>query len=546
MIHSTPRVFLFRLFLAAVFLSAVPLAATDTPDVPGTSAPLDLSLYTSFNVYDSRSEPAELWHRLGLTALYETTPFRLSMDISVLNDDRYVGGEDGNMRGYRFDMREGTVEVGNGVVRLRGGREQQRDEFESPYTLFFNSFENAFSPVILELSYEGDFFFYRSRWMELTRNSSEFRRRRPVYDSGDAETSQELYPWEDVAEQDGEDGDTTNGIVGYVVEPFERGGNYTVYGIKPGDWRIGFQESVIYINQSFHPEYFLSPLPPYFTQLFIDSRNAPWRQRDDENLHMGIFAEYTQPDWAAYGQFLMGDINLGFLAPNPEDWQQPQKWAWSFGGWLDTDIGRFGAYHAGATRYLFQATTTSANTSQTVDIFSTQRYEYTYWPAVEFRPSQPIEQRRAIDYRENYIGYKYGENNLALMLTWEHEHEGWDVDAMLEGVVSGSKSPSNPWHGYRLHPGRRGNSNAPHFIHLLNESPLEWTLRLASSITRQIGPWELTGSLMTGYVWNELELRYPDNTPNASAEPRIWMPGSVSRPLFQLSLGGRYSYSWRP
>ncbi len=525
-----------------VLLFPLPGVASDSDPEGSGSAPLDLSLYTSFNLYDNRDQRVEPWHRLGFAALYETDPFRLSLDFSVINDERYSPAEPINMMGYRFDFHEGTVEVGNDVVRLRGGREQQRDEFESPYTLFMNSYERVFSPVILELSYEGEFFFYRSRWIELNRNTENFVRRVPVYDAEGLddvpETDRELYPWEDVAELDGESGDTTNRIVGYTLEPFERGGNYTVYGITPGNWRIGFQESVVYINQSFHPEYFLSPLPPYFTQLFISKGDKPWRQRDDENLHMGFFAEYTEPDWAAYGQFLMGDINLNALTTDVRT--QPQKWAWSFGGWWDTRFGRFGAYHAGATRYLFQSTTTSGTRAN--DVFSTQRYEYTYWPVVEFE----IDERRVIDYRENYIGYKYGENNLALMLTWENDYDGWDVDAMLEGVVSGSKSPSNPWHGYRRHPGRRDDARAPHYIHMLDEWPLEWTVRLGSSVAREFGPWGLHASLMTGYVWNELELARPENTPNARPEARIWVPGNVSRPLFQLSLGGRYSYTWRP
>lgn len=536
-----PRTLAFPVMLAlALAAGFVPSVTADSGGM--TARSLDMGLYTAFSLRDSRSDPVEPFHRLGFDAHYANGPFRVALDFSVINDERYTPAEPDRMQGYRFDFHEGIVELDFDPVVIRGGRTQADDEIDSPYSLFHSGYEDVFAPVTLELSYEDDFFFYRSRWIELNRNSQYYGRRRPVFEGEDIGDLDNFYPWEDVAEQDGGDGDTTDEIIGYTVEPFERGGNYTVLGVKPGDWRIGFQESVVYINQSFHPEYFLSPLPAYFTQLFISEGDKPWRQREDENLHMGIFAEYTRPGWAAYGQFLLGDINLNFLSPRDET--QPQKWAWSFGGWLDTDIGRFGLYHGGATRYTFQSTSSSRSNP---DNFSTQRYEYTYWPAVEFPPDRPEADRRMIDYRENYIGYQYGENNLALMATWEDRFDEWAVDAMIEGVVSGSKSPANPWHDNRRRPGTSENpkDNAPHYIHLLDEWPLEWTVRLGSSISRSFGPWDLTASVLTGGVFNELELRAVDNE-YENPEPRLYAPGDTSRPLFQLSLGARYNFSWSP
>ncbi|TVR04531.1 MAG: hypothetical protein EA403_04830 [Spirochaetaceae bacterium] len=485
----------------------------------------EFGVYTGGHITDK-----DIFHELGLAGVYNTKLFRMSFDFAARNDDKYVSAEPNTMLGYKFDFREGMVQLNLTPVTLTGGRVQHRDEVATPYSLFISSWAPA--SIILEIAYEDRFFFYRSRWIELTRNSRNFQQRIPVYGWEDSDGNPEQDPpfWTP---------GSSGPVEGYWWQPLDRGANYKVYGVRLGDWRFGFQESVVYINQSFYPEFFLSPLPMYFTQLFNTEGDFPWVQRDDENSHMGFFVDVVKPDWTAYFQFILGDMNLNFLAE--EDRSHPQKWGWSLGGTRDTPVGRFGFYHAGATKYLFAATSVAA------DNYSTKRYEYAYWPAVEFPYKGTT---NPIDYRDNYIGYLYGENNLAFMFTHEAQVNQWWVDSMAEFVVSGSKSPANPWHELRGHPGRFGNSNAPHYIHLLNESPLEWTFRLGTTVSRSFGPWDLTAKGMLGAVFNELELRaVPDEPPfdeQSKPEPRLYKPGDQNRLLFDFFLGVRYNFGISP
>ena len=518
--------------LALLFLVSVSAAgqsgAADRV-LPVEPSPWELGIYTGGHITDR-----DIYHELGMVGVYDSGIFRMSMDFAARNDEKYVSAEPITMMGYYFDFREGKVELNLDPLTIRGGRVAHRDELATPYSLFISSWAPA--AIVLELAYEDSFFFYKSRWIELTRNSRNFQQRIPVYEwpppgNGEGNVEQDPPTWPPV---DG-DGD----LIGYHWDPLDRGANYKVYGVKLGDWRVGFQESVVYLNQTFYPEYFLSPLPMYFTQLFNTEGDFPWVQRDDENNHMGFFVDHTVPGSWTYFQFLMGDINLNFLTT--QDRSHPQKWAWSFGGTRDTRHGRFGFFHAGATKYTFAATAVRG------DNYSTKRYEYTYWPAVEFPYKETL---NAIDYRDNYIGYLYGENNLAFMFTWENQVNQWWVDAMAEFVVSGSKSPANPWHEYRGHPGRFGDSNAPHYIHLLNESPLEWTFRLGTTVSRSIGPWDFTASAMMGAVFNELQVTaVPDDPPfddQSKPEPALYKPSDENRLLFEFFLGLQYNFGVRP
>ena len=516
----------FAIVMIAVIAGSTAQAQESEPRPPvfhGEPSTWKFGVYTGGHITDR-----DIFHEMGLAGVYDTGLFRMSFDFAARNDDKYVSAEPATMLGYKFDFREGKVQLNLTPVTLTGGRVRHQDEVETPYSLFISSWAPA--AVILELAYEDRFFFYRSRWIELNRNSRNFQQRIPVYrwDQADGNPEQDPPLW-------------TPGISGtayeYWWQPLDRGANYKVYGVRLGDWRFGFQESVVYINQSFHPEYFLNPIPMYFIQLFNTVGDFPWVQRDDENSHMGFFVDVTRPDWTAYFQFIMGDINLNFLAE--EDQSIPQKWGWSLGGTLDTSVGRFGFYHAGATKYLFAATTVES------DNFSTKRYEYAYWPAVEFPFKDTVS---AIDYRDNYIGYLYGENNLAFMLTHEAQVNQWWVDTMAEFVVSGSKSPANPWHELSGHPGRYGRTNPPHHIHLLDESPLEWTVRLGTTVGRSFGPWDLTARGTLGAVFNELELRVADDSrpEDQQIEPRLYKPGDQNRLLFDVFLGLRYNFGISP
>ncbi len=468
-----------------------------------------------------------LYDRLGLTVSYNTRIFDFFFDMSLVNDDKYVP-EEPYMFGHYFDLRQGTIGIDVQPFSLLFGRAIHRDEVPTPYSLFISSWD--IPAAILNFRYEDRFFFYESRWIGLNRNSKWYR------------TPQQVYEWDldPGASPDIFDPDDLTPVPDTVIfNPLDRGANYKVWGIRLGDWRVGFQESVVYLNDYFYAEYFMSPLPMYFTQLVNSTTGKPWTRIDDENSHMGFFVDVTRPDRYGYVQFIMGDINLDFLVPG-EELGFVNKWAWSIGGTRDFSFGRLGLYHAGALKYTFAATTARANR------FSTKRYEYTYFPAIEFIFEDG---RRAIDYRDNYIGYKYGENNLAFMVTLDRSLERIDVSASAEYVVSGSKSPANPWHEHRGTPSRR---NVDGRFFLLNENPLEHTIRLGTTIDRTIGPWDLRAGAMIGAVFNELrvvpgsELDRADEFEDGEIQPGIYKPSDSNRLLFEFLLGARYRFGVRP
>ncbi|TVQ40433.1 MAG: hypothetical protein EA384_03370 [Spirochaetaceae bacterium] len=528
------------LTLAAILALAVPapplgaleaIRPAELPEPPGYGvdvqpAPVILSPYLGLFATQDK-----LYDEVGMTAEYNSGLFRMYFDLSLINDDKYEP-EEPYMLGHYFNLKQGTIEFNYRPISLLFGRTPHRDKVDSPYTMFISSWD--IPATILSLNYEDSFFFYESRWIGLNRNSKWYRTPEPIYEWGN-EQAPDVFDEDDLDQAGDVDGDY------FYFRPLDRGANYKVYGIKLGDWRLGFQESIVYINQSFYPEYFLSPLPMYFTQLVNSTGGKPWTQIDDENSHMGFFVDYTEPRYPnryGYLQFIMGDINLNFLAPD-HDLQHPNKWGWSLGGARDFTFGRLGLYHAGALKYTFAAT--SANDRN----YSLKRYEYTYYPAVEYLFDGG---RRALDYRDNYIGYLYGENNLAFMATYEGEANDFQIEGSAEFVVSGSKSPANPWHEYRGHPGRYGEGK---LFPLLDESPLEKTVRFSSAIGRSFGPWDLKASAMIGAVFNELELVMAEPPDGETFEdeliqPKLYKPGNNNRLLFEFFVGARYNIGIRP
>jgi hypothetical protein len=154
---------------------------------------------------------------------------------------------------------------------------------------------------------------------------------------------------------------------------------------------------------------------------------------------VGLFFDWREPLFYLYAQWLIDDISLDFLIPEflrstLGERKIPQKWAWSLGGYCDFPFGRIGFYHAGATKYTFERTNLSIP------------YEYAYYPATEYqlRDGTPL----VLHYLDNYLGYKYGENNLAFLVDYTHRIGPIDFYASLEYVISGAKSPANPWHEY--------------------------------------------------------------------------------------------------
>ncbi|MFP4430354.1 MAG: hypothetical protein ACLFPV_03825 [Spirochaetaceae bacterium] len=453
------------------------------------------------------------YDEVGYGASYSTDFFTAAFDFSLINDDKYVPSES-YMFGHRFDLKEGRFALEYRPFYFNAGRLVHSDETDTPYSMFISSRE--LPTVQADFTYDGNFFFYTTRWLLLNQNSEWYRTKVPVYDDDTGvieENPDELFD-EDEAE--------AAGIAGYVAEPLDRGANYKVYGMKFGDWRVGVQESVVYLYQTFYPEYFFSPLPMYFTQLVNSTKGKPWTQRFDENIHLGAFVDVTRPHYYSYFQFILGDVNLGALVPD-QDLTQPWRAGWSIGGSYLFDFGRLGFYHAGATKYLFSATTSDSGS------YSKKRYEYTYYPAVEYFYEDRLE---TLWYYDNYIGYQYGENNLAFMATYENNFADIDVTGMLEYVVSGSKSPANPWHEL---------DRFPEGTKMFNEDQLEHTFRIGSTIRYRYLGWEFGAAAKFGYRINSLELVevVPD-------QPKIFRPVGDDEFLYELFLGAKYTFPVHP
>jgi len=192
--------------------------------------------------------------------------------------------------------------------------------------------------------------------------------------------------------------------------------------------------------------------------------------------------------------------------------------AWSLGGAYAFPFGTLGLYHAGATKYVFAATQASSS-------YSDYPYEYAYYPAVEYTLGDGTPM--TLHYLDNYIGYKYGENNMAFLLDYAPRLPGVDLHASLEYVISGSKSPANPWHEYRYV------TDTDRKTKLLDDAALEHTLSTRVGVSWRWRNLLLFTDLLLGGVFNALELEEA-----VAGEPRIFRPQpGVNRLLYGWTVG---------
>lgn len=294
--------------------------------------------------------------------------------------------------------------------------------------------------------------------------------------------------------------------------------------------RVGFQDVLVYADRRFDFEYLVSPVPGFFLQYVKISDGAPWTETGNDNSIIGFFADYTLPGVYAYGQVLIDDINTNALL-YPESYQNPSKIGWSIGGRYRLPVGTLGFYHAGATKYTFQA-----YGGGSVGSASDEKYGYTYYPAVEYEvDGEP----RAIEPEDNYIGYRNGENNIAFLADYATRLDPVDLLASLELVVTGSQSPANPWHEYTSW--QQGGDGAKLFDDDRLETEL--TARVRADLPRE--RWSLFADLELGFVANELEL--VDVPPEYYTEPnnsiRYFAPGETDRFFARLEIGGAYSFT---
>ena len=428
-----------------------------------------------------------IYDKINTSAFYNYGFFSFLGDVSLINDKKYSPAED-YWLGHYFYPAQGGIFLDFELLSLQAGRFYQTDVIDSPYSLIISSMK--LPALFVDTTFHLGRFTYTSRWVVLNTRSSE---KPPDYPDG--------YP--------------------------DRGMNYKIFALQFDDLRVGLQDVVIYVDYVFDPEYFLSPVPDAIVQLYR-KQGKPWSEYTNDNIVMALFAEWSKPNYYLYAQWLLDDINLDFLIPGflrdvLGDNQIPQKMAWSLGGTYDFSFGRLGFYHAGATKYTFSPATNYAE----------YPYQYTYYPAMWYQLKDGT--TLPLDYRDNYIGYMYGENNLAFLVDFTRTFGSVTLNADLEYVVSGSKSPANPWHQYL------SKDEAGRDTKLLDDSVLEHTATAGIAAAWSLGRLTLFTKLRIGGVFNKLELNGLV-TPEDGG-PAIFQPERGNDQLvYQLAAGASYTF----
>jgi len=457
-----------------------------------------------------RWKPGSLSDALRAGFAYDDEFFGLQAALSAMNDGAYDTHSVYEL-GHYFTVDSAIVQASWKGLSLSGGKGPSRDSVDSPYSVFLSS--RDLPAVHLDLAYDSPLFSYQSRWIRLNANSDLEYNAAPT------------------------------------VGLLDRGMNFKSYALKLGSLRLGFEDSIVYLERVFDAEYFLSPAPMFFVEMINTSGGRPGKETGNTNSLMGFFVDYTGSGWSAYGQFLVDDINASFLAP-VLGWAIPalnninnlNKYAWSLGGSWQSPAGTFSFHHGGSTAYCFEATYTSQQYPTgllpgglaVVPAYSILPYEYTYYPLAEFPKAGGMS---PIPYVDNYIGYKYGENNLAFQVGYANAafpFSPWafDYSASLEYVVSGTKSPANPW---AEHDSWWGITDAAY--QLLDESVLEHSLVLSSRAEKSWMGLRFGLDAQLGYIWNPLGL-----VEAVPGEAKLWKPSAgEGRWIFGMSLSASYT-----
>ena len=464
---------------------------------------------------------------------YRSPWFDLLIDWGITGDGKYSSEESyyGDRYLAMYDTRI-DIHDPDGGFNISAGRGPHKDVVDSPYSVFINSTDiPAFH---IDFSYKNDLFFYTTRWVELNTNS--------MY--------QYLASGEGTPFFDGPLNASWGN--GYTGEWLDKGANYKTFGINLDNWRVGFQDVVIYIDRSFDAEYFFNPMPQYFVQLINTAFGRPWSQAGNAKSYVGFFADRSEYDSYFAIQLLLDDLNASFFPGFDQSSAIKTKIAWSLSGWKDFEFGRIGLYHGGATKYTFEATYTAHHYEMFIDDpgfiaipYSIFPYEATYVPATQYTTEDG--EVMAIDYTENYVSYKYGENNIAFMvdyqkLLYRDTPFEFGLYSSLEWVLNGAKSPANPWHEY--YSGTQDDAK----ISLL-DGTVEHLLRISTAIRKPVSnSFVLNLDLIAGIAINAMKL--VDVPPVDSDvvdydgswdEPKIYVPQSdLVEPILKVTIGGTW------
>lgn len=415
-------------------------------------------------------------------------PFSMSWDLVADNLGTYPEPFLADFFGdFSVDIRNAGIGYTAGPLELYMGKLPLKDEIDSPYSLFLSGV--APSVITAGFEYRAGAFSFTDRWVGLDRT-----------------TEPGLY------------NTTASGIYA------DRGMVMKTYSLELGRLRFGYQDATLFTGSYFDFDVFANPAPSFFLQYVLSASGRPGSRSGDQNSIMGLFGSYRGDGWKAWAQLLVDDFNTNRIL-KPGSYQNPDKLAWNLGGSLDLPLGVLGLHTAGATKYTFESVR---------DRF----YSYTLHPgSAVISDGQTV----AVPLADQMLGYVNGENNVAFMATWSAPLAGFDVETGLEFVVSGAKSPANPWHN--------GEDWASLGTQLLNDPVLEYRTLLDLRLSRSFGDLAVALQLSGGYLANRLNPRYPGSDPSfpvdtetttPSMEPVFFPVSGDSGFVFEISLGGTW------
>ncbi len=495
------------------FLSALFLLVSVVASAQEQSERPNLLLTGEFYPKADSSAGFSTMERLGF--LEDSKNLDLHMVLEANNDKQFgsdtVFLRNTNNIGNYFLVDQGYLRLKGLGLQFQAGRFLPVDEVDSPYSLVLNSQVNSPNPESMAqygmtLKYSLGPFTYSSEWIQLNYRS----------DFGSLAAAPPAWA-----------------AVGSTGFP-DRGTDIHNFVFHSGDWRFGFQDQSIYSQRNYDPEYFFSPVPQYFTQYLRNIQGRPWTTGGTDKYMMGLFGEWNQTDRDAYVQLQMADFNLHFLNANifPNN---PGKFAWSFGGHIINDWGRWGLFHAGATKFMYEPLTMGTGDQAVRDFGNFYYPDTVYSMNGGFVP---------INLQANQIGYTNGENNLAFMATWEQPYleDRLKLKASLEFLLAGNNSPANPW--------QDTNGQNEMGTQILSDPNLEKSIKTNIHGAYLEGPWTFSVDLTMGEIFNVLQLQDPSNTdPSWSAVDRlvqIWKASDKNQAIFTLILGVKYVFDATP
>lgn len=451
------------------------------------AAALDFTLEASGNY--STETTNDLFVEGALALGHQEGPFSISWSLEADSKGTYPAPFFRDFFGpFTFNLADAGFVYRAGPLIFQLGKLPLEDEVDSPYSLFVS----GTSPSVMSggLRYEGERFTFSNLWVGLDTNTRNY-----LYISG---SNTNIYR--------------------------DRGVVLRTYAYRFGNLRVGYQDSTVFVDSYFNVNVFAIPAPSYFVQYVLAAKGRPGSQYANMNSLEGFFADYEGEGWHAYAQILVDDFNMNRFI-NPSGYQNPDKIAWSLGGKIDLPLGTLGLHTAGATKYTFES-------------LGEDFYSYTLHPSsAVVSDGETV----AVPLEEQMLGYVYGENNIAFMAVWGAPLAGMDLETGLEFVLSGSKSPANPWHN--------GEDYLALGTQFLNDPVLEVRLLLDLRISKELGDFTLFAQATGGYIFNRLNPRYPDEpgfpvetfSKGPILEPVFVPTAGDSGPVAEIRLGGAWS-----